>query len=580
MNQRGFFARLCLLSLAAVAFLCALGTAFAPDLSAQTPADPLRQHLRSRIEAARSPLAMTVEGEALHALPSLLRFYEQREFQPVWVRENGALARAVSLVRALQNADRQGLQPAHYHLAKIETRLAELRREPALNPEIELQRSIDLELLLTDASLMYVSHVLAGRVSSEVIDEAWFANRPKIDLVALLQTVLDDDHLEETLGNFRPPHPGYAGLQQALARYRDIAARGGWPIVPEGPKLQKGDRSQRVMALRKRLQVTGELEERSISERDFFDAALEQALRRFQQRHGLEPDGAVGLSTLVELNVPVETRVRQLELNMERWRWLSPALGDRYILVNIPNFTLEVVDHGQPMLTMRVVVGRPTRPTPILGGEITHLILNPHWYVPPTIALQDKLPLIRKDPSFIARQHFKVFQTSGAGSTQIDPREIDWSKVTSRNFPYRLRQDPGSSNALGRVKFMFPNPFQVYLHDTPSRELFAKTGRAFSSGCIRLEKPTELAEYLLRDDPHWSRQKILTTIDTGKEQSVRLSAPIPVYLLYSTAWAGPDGVVQFRRDIYERDRALEKILRDTFPVPKHDGQIYAAVTRF
>jgi L,D-transpeptidase YcbB len=241
---------------------------------------------------------------------------------------------------------------------------------------------------------------------------------------------------------------------------------------------------------------------------------------------------------------------------------------------------LEVVEHGQPVLTMRVVVGRPTRPTPMLGGEITHLILNPQWYVPPTIALQDKLPLIRKDPSFVARQHFKIFQTSGSGSTQIDPREIDWSKVTSRHFPYQLRQDPGSSNALGRVKFMFQNPFQVYLHDTPSRELFAKTGRALSSGCIRLDKPTELAEYLLREDPSWSRQKIVATIDAGKEHTVRLSARIPVYLLYWTAWADPDGIVQFRRDIYERDRVLDKMLRDAFPLPKHDGQVYAAITRF
>jgi murein L,D-transpeptidase YcbB/YkuD len=580
MNQRGFFARLCILSLAGLALLCAHGTAFSPDLSPQTPAGPIREQLRSRIEAARSALAMIVQGEALHDVPSLVRLYEQREFQPVWVGEHGALARLAALVTVLRNADRQGLQPAHYHLAKIETMLAELRREPALKPGIELPRSIDLELLLTDASLMYVSHVLAGRVSSETIDEAWFANRPKIDHVVLLQRVLDDDHLEEALGNFRPPHQGYAGLQQALARYRDIAARGGWSIVPEGPKLQKGDRGPRAMALRKRLQVTGELEAGAVSERDFFDAAVEQALRRFQQRHGLESDGAVGPSTLAELNVPVETRMRRLELNMERWRWLPQVLGERYILVNIPNFTLEVVEYGQPVMTMRVVVGRPTRPTPMLGGEITHLILNPHWYVPPTIAQQDKLPLIRKDPSYIARQHFKVFQTSGAGSTQIDPREIDWSKVTSRNFPYRLRQDPGSSNALGRIKFMFQNPFQVYLHDTPSRELFAKTDRAFSSGCIRLEKPLELAGYLLRGDGNWSHQRIAATIDAGKEQSVGLSARIPVYFLYWTAWADADGVVQFRRDVYDRDRVLDKILHDTFPLPKYDGQIYATVSRF
>src|SRR5262245_42674448 len=291
MNQRGFLARLCILSLAAVAWLCALGTAFSPDLSAEPPADLIRASLRSRIEAARSPLAMTVEGEALHALPTVVRFYETREFQPVWVGENGALARVATLVTVLRHADRQGLQPAFYHLAKIETMFAELRREQALTPGIKVQRCLDLELLLTDASLMYISHVLAGRVSPKAIDDAWFANRPELDLVALLQRVLDDDHLEEALGNFRPPQQGYAGLQRALAHYRNIASQGGWPIVAEGPKLQNGDRGPRVMALRKRLQVTGELEESSSAEQDLFDATVEQALRRFQQRHGLEPDG-------------------------------------------------------------------------------------------------------------------------------------------------------------------------------------------------------------------------------------------------------------------------------------------------
>jgi murein L,D-transpeptidase YcbB/YkuD len=470
---------------------------------------------------------MSVEGEPLHALPLVVRFYEQREFQPAWVSEKGAVPRVAALVTVIQNAGRQGLPPALYHLAKIQAMLSELRREQAQNPGIDLHRSIDFELLLTDASLVYVSHVLVGRASPEAIDEVWLANRPKIDVIALVLRALDDDRLEEALGHFRPAHPGYAALQEALARYRDIASKGGWPTVAEGAKLRRGDRGQRVMVLRKRLQVTGEMEEGSVSERDFFDAALDQALRTFQQRHGLEPDGVVATSTLAELNVPVETRLRQIELNMERWRWLPDVLGERYILVNIPNFTLEVAEHGQPVLTMRVVVGRPTRPTPTLGGGITHLILNPPWYVPPTIALQDKLPLIHKDPSYVTRQHFKIFQGLGAGSTQVDPRAIDWSKMTSRNFPYRLRQDPGPANALGRVKFLFPNPFQVYLHDTPSRELFAKTARAFSSGCIRLEKPTELAEYLLRDDPHWSRQNILATIGTGREHTIRLSAPIP-----------------------------------------------------
>jgi murein L,D-transpeptidase YcbB/YkuD len=272
------------------------------------------------------------------------------------------------------------------------------------------------------------------------------------------------------------------------------------------------------------------------------------------------------------LNVPAAARVRRIEINMERWRWLPRELEERYILVNLANFALDVVEYGRSALTMRVVIGKPERRTPFFSADMTYLVLNPHWYVPPTIAIQDKLPLIRRDSNYLARQHFKLFRSGDNGVTRVDPLSVDWSAVSARNFPYRLRQNPGSRNALGRVKFMFPNPYHVYLHDTPSRELFAKTERAFSSGCIRLEKPIELAEYLLRDDPNWSRQRILTTIERGAEQVVPLPTTIPVHLLYWTAWVDEQGLVNFRQDIYERDKVLEKALPQPFSFPKDENQ--------
>jgi murein L,D-transpeptidase YcbB/YkuD len=291
-----------------------------------------------------------------------------------------------------------------------------------------------------------------------------------------------------------------------------------------------------------------------------FDAALEQGLRGFQERHGLDADGTVGASTLAALNVPVEDRIRQIELNMERWRWLPQTLGERYIMVNIPNFHLDVVEHGQALLGMRVVVGRPTRRTPSFSAEMTHLVLNPHWYVPPTIAIQDKLPLLRRDPGYLSRQNFKLFRHGEGGATRIDPRAVDWSSVSARNFPYQLRQDPGPRNALGRVKFMLPNPHHVYLHDTPARELFAKNERAFSSGCIRLENPMELADYLLQDDSQWAQRRRVAGGKRGAEQVVLLPTSVPVHLMYWTAWTSASGVVHFRKDIYERDQALDKAL--------------------
>jgi len=263
---------------------------------------------------------------------------------------------------------------------------------------------------------------------------------------------------------------------------------------------------------------------------------------------------------------------------MERWRWLPQDLGDRYILVNVANFALDVMENRQSILTMRVVAGKPTRRTPFFSAQMTNVVLSPHWYVPPTIAIQDKLPLIRRDPGYAARQNLKIFRDGPGGATRVDPRAIDWSSVSARNFPYRLRQDPGPRNALGRVKFMFPNPYHVYLHDTPSRELFARTERAFSSGCIRLEKPVELAEYLLRDDPQWSRQRILAGIEKGREQVVYLPAPIPVYLFYWTTWVSDEGVVHFRKDIYERDRVLDGALQKAVPSVPGEGTVEMVMT--
>jgi murein L,D-transpeptidase YcbB/YkuD len=292
-----------------------------------------------------------------------------------------------------------------------------------------------------------------------------------------------------------------------------------------------------------------------------FDATLERAVRTFQQRHGLDADGIVGLQTLAALNIPVEERIRQLEINMERWRWVPRELGPRYLLVNIANFALEVVEQNHPVLTMRTVVGRPDRQTPALQATLSQVVLSPYWHVPRRIAVQDKLPLIRKNPNYVAQQGFQVMQ----GHHVVDPATINWSQMTSTHFPYRLRQLPGALNALGRIKFPLPNPFDVYLHDTPSRDLFHKSVRAFSSGCIRLEKPLELTAYLLREDPAWTPDKIRVASERPREQVVPLAHPLPVYVLYWTAWTDADGSVHFRPDLYERDKALGKQLHKDLP---------------
>jgi L,D-transpeptidase YcbB len=574
MMQSPMVLRTHVLSLAVFAWLGICGMAMPQGVAVASPSSPVRDQLRARIEAAQVPSTASVQGESLHAWDPLLRFYTQRAFQPVWIGEDGLLPHTEEFVQMLRQSGREGLKPVAYHLPTIETLVTELGQPWDGESSQAQRRMVALELLLTDAYFMYGAHAFAGQIDPQMLGEVWFADRTAIDLVTPLQLALETNSAAAFLSQLRPIHRGYTGLKKAWADYQDIAARGGWPTVADGPALQKGDHGARVEALRSRLLSTGDLAQGSVQNGEVFDAALEEALQKFQQRHGLADDGVVGASTLAALNIPVGTRIRQIELNMERWRWLPPDLGDRYILVNIANFALDVVENGQSVLTMRVVAGKPTRRTPFFSAQMTYVVLSPHWYVPPTIAIQDKLPLIRRDPRYAARQNLKIFRDGPGGTTRVDPGAIDWSSVSARNFPYRLRQDPGPRNALGRVKFMFPNPYHVYLHDTPSRELFAKAERAFSSGCIRLEKPIELAEYLLRDDPRWSRQSILSSIEKGREQVVHLQAPIPVYLFYWTAWTSDEGVVHFRKDIYERDSMLDRALRKAVPsAPGEEGTV-------
>ncbi len=523
---------------------------------AESLSDQVSERLRNRIEAAGIPPKITVGEELIYASVMLPRFYERRTYRPAWSNDNGPLPQVDSFIKVIHKADSEGLRPDDYHLAKIEVMLKEVRQNQEKKKPLSPFRLTDLDLLLTDAFLIYGSHLLAGRINPETIDPEWHAKRREADLSQVLEAALDSNQIEKALKDLLPPQAGYKKLRNALARYQGIATKGGWPMVPNGPKMQEGDRDERVAALCRRFIAAGDFDRELHTNEDLFDDALEQALYRFQKRHGLDVDGVVGPATLAALNIPVEKRIRQIELNMERWRWLPQNLGKRYVLVNIANFELDVVENNQPVIVMLAVVGRPYRRTPVFSDKMTYLVLNPYWHVPPSIAIKDKLPLIRKDPDYLAKQNIKVFQGWGTEMKEIDPRTIDWSQVTAKNFKYRLRQEPGSMNALGQVKFMFPNKFDVYLHDTPSQELFAKTMRAFSSGCIRIQNPIELAEYVLQGNPKWTRENILSAIDKPVEQTVRLPEPIAVHLLYWTAWADEDGSIQFRNDIYGRDKRL------------------------
>lgn len=548
---------------AALATLAALAGCASPP---STEARLVAERIRTRIEAAGAVADLRAGGEPVYASSVLPKFYERRLYRPAWSDAKGPTRLADDLVAALRRADLEGLRSEDYHLAAIQAVLAAARADDKHGPALDPDRWAELDLLLTDAFLVYGAHLLGGRVNPETLSPEWVSHRRTADIAVVLETALSSGDIAGAIETLVPPQFGYRRLREALAKDREVAAAGGWPAIPDGVTLQLGDSGAPVAALRRRLRLEGDLgggEEPAAPETqensDRFDETVDRAVKMFQQRHGLAADGVVSATTRAELNVPVERRVEQLELNLERWRWLPKDLGRRHIIVNIAAYELEVVDADSVVLSMRVVVGRPYDRTPVLSDTMRYIVLNPYWHVPRDLAVDELLPKVRQNPSYLAHNGMRLF-AAGSDSREIDPATVNWSAVTPNRFPYDLRQDPGPRNALGRIKFMFLNKYHVYLHDTPAGSLFAQAQRDFSHGCIRIQRPIDLAVYLLQD-PLWDREAILLALDDAVDRSVPLTQPIPIHLLYWTAWAGADGTIQFRRDIHGRDAPLLKALR-------------------
>ncbi len=416
----------------------------------------------------------------------------------------------------------------------------------AASGEITADRAPELDAKATASFFRYSLHLTGGRLDPRALQSTWTLRPQKPDVVNALTSAVNDNNLVEVMQRLEPPQPEYQELRKALVRYRGIAAKGGWPVLPPNTRLKPGEQSQVVPLLRQRLAIEGDLDpahEKNPSVA--FDNDVVQALRRFEERHRIKPDGILDAQTVQAINVPVEQRIRAIELNMERWRWLPDTLPAQYLIVNIPDFRLEAIEHGKSVIDMRVVVGEPDNKTPIFADEMTHVVFSPYWNVPTGIAQEETIPRAARDPDFLARNNMEVVGPTGE---VLEADSVDWSNPRG----VRIRQRPGSGNALGGVKFMFPNNFDVYLHDTNATKLFDRLERALSHGCVRVEEPHRLAQYVLRDLPEWTPEAIDEAMKSGQEKHVKLKTRIPVYIVYKTAWVH-DGGVRFLKDLYGYD---------------------------
>ena len=516
---------------------------------AEALGDRVETALRAGLDAAGAPYE-------IETVAAVAEVYRARHMRPFWIDDGGVTARGRTLARILSRADLDALDPDDYGAGYVSAMIA--TTEPEVLAGLEIRLSVGLVRFAADLG--------QGRTTPHVSDPELFQYRDEVDKAGILTAAEAAGDLAAFVDGYRPLSPRYDRLRQALAAYRAMAELGGWQPIPGGPALKPGMTDPRVGLVRDRLRLWGDLAadaDPAVGERDVYDDALAAAVERMQGRHGLTRDRVIGRNTLAALNVPVEDRIEQLVLNLERRRWIPDDLGPKYVYVNLADFHLKVVDRERTVYDTRVVVGRPYHRTPVFSHAMTYVEVNPYWHVPQSIAREELLPKIREDAGFLARNNYTLFSDWSAGAVEIDPLSVDWTTVSSEAFGYKIRQEPGDANALGRLKFMFPNRFNVYLHDTPAKSLFARDQRSFSHGCIRVMDPVGLAEIVLAEVPGWTLDRINETIESGRRTVVSLAEPLPVHLDYQTAWVNKDGSVHFRSDIYDRDRVLAEALMAT-----------------
>ncbi|MCP4184769.1 MAG: L,D-transpeptidase family protein [Hyphomicrobiales bacterium] len=489
---------------------------------------------------------MTVKDKAnAERYEGIATFYHEHEFEPIWIKDGQISSKAHKAVSVLLQADQHGLNPDDYQSAKLFQELTKTNSADLA----------DLELKLTRSVVAYAQHLNAGRLNPQAVNREIVVFPEAVTPGKILEKLKITKSVAAFLRFMAPYTPRYERLRVALENYKTIAAKGSWTVVEKGKVLKPGMSDSRITAIRQRM-----IEDESLSsdarEGEVYDDALVEAVKKFQIRHGLDDDGVVGPQTLAEMNVSIKQRISTIKVNLERRRWMQNSYGRYYIFSNLADQIIKLVRDEKNLHFELIQVGQPYHRTPVFSDVMEYIEINPYWNVPYSIATKEYLPKLKSNPGALVSQRIQVL----ANGKIVSPFSTPWHSFSRGHFPVRLRQDSGPKNALGRVKFMFPNKFNVYIHDTPSKSKFNKVSRYFSHGCLRLRDPLTLAEKILGKQG-WSRKKIEATVRSGKRTIVKLKEKIPVHVTYLTAWVNKDNSVHFRQDIYGRDKILDAALQ-------------------
>lgn len=464
----------------------------------------------------------------------------------LWTGSGAGTARAEALLKAIRSAGDHGLDPAWYGIADIEKAMA-----PDTDPSMA-------EPVLTAAFVAYASDVSTGRVRANRVDKEIDIQQRRVDKTDLLKAAADAPDFAAYLATL-PPKGDYPALQKALAAWREKRGKATYTPMPDGVALKPGMTDARVPVLRKRLAELDLAVPEPGAVADLYDEPLAGVVKAYQETKGLTVDGVIGAKTVRSLNITVEERIEQIVANLERRRWLPEDLGSRYVFVNTGDYSMVFVNDGKPAFKSQVIVGTPKDPTPEIQSTMRGFQTNPYWTVPPSISGEEYLPILRRDPNALAGSGFKIF-ADWSDDTELDPNSVDWSSIHPKAFPYRIRQEPGASNALGYIFFPFQNKYGIYMHDTANRWLFTEGSRNFSHGCIRLQNPLDFVEMVFNGKGGFNKERVKQVINAGQQAHYTFPEPISLYVTYRTVAARDGGTPVFRDDVYGRDRRVVRMM--------------------